>query len=303
MGKRNRDEMSSHEKWARLRYSVVGSLLDSPPKKGELEDAIADLASKSWLDPTEKRRTFGASTIGRWLGTARHAREHGRDPVAALRRQVRKDRGQLRMMTEAYRDLLHQQYVDHPTWTYQLHADNLVALGKENPELGKPPSYKTVTRYMQSRGLVRLRRRRARDAERPGVLAAEARLALRETRSYEMEHVSALWHADGHVGSLPVLTPDGEWATPHLIAFIDDRSRVVPHAQWYLAETAENFTHCFMQGAQKRDLPGGVMTDNGAAETAGEVTEGFSFVGVTHETTLEYSPHQNPYVSYCTSLV
>lgn len=290
MGKRNRDEMSSHEKWARLRFSVVGPLLTAPPKKGELEDEIVRLAGKSWIHPiTEKPKTFGASTIERWLSRARRAK----DPVAALRRRVRKDRGRLRAMTDAYQQLLHQQYVDYPTWTYQLHADNLAALGKEKPELGKAPGYKTVTRYLQSKGLMRLRRRRARDAERPGVLAAEARLALRETRSYEMDHVNALWHADGHVGSLRVLTPGGEWATPHLIAFIDDRSRLIGHAQWYLAETAENVTHCFTQAAQKRDLPAAVMTDNGAAETAGEVKEGFCSLGITHETTLEYSPHQN----------
>jgi putative transposase len=81
--------------------------------------------------------------------------------------------------------------------------------------------------------------------------------------------------------------------TPTLFGMLDDHSRVACHAQWYLAETAENFAHGVSQGLQKCELPAGLLTDNGGAETAGEIEQGFVDLGVIHETTLPHSPYQN----------
>src|SRR5260370_7490185 len=72
-----------------------------------------------------------------------------------------------------------------------------------------------------------------------GALAAGDRLERLEVRSFELDHVSALWHLDFHHGSRKVLTRQGAWATPMLLGVIDDRSRLVYHLQWYLDETAE----------------------------------------------------------------
>lgn len=47
------------------------------------------------------------------------------------------------------------------------------------------------------------------------------------------------------------------------------------------------------QALQKRGLPRALLTDNGGAETAAEITEGLARLGVVHETTLPYSAYQN----------
>src|SRR5277367_2800958 len=39
-------------RWARLRFSIIGPLLASPPKRGELADRIATLAATPWKHPT-----------------------------------------------------------------------------------------------------------------------------------------------------------------------------------------------------------------------------------------------------------
>ena len=63
--------------WARFRFSVVGSLLSSPPARGELKAAIRALADKTWTHPVSGREVrFAAVTIERWYYTAR--REQGR---------------------------------------------------------------------------------------------------------------------------------------------------------------------------------------------------------------------------------
>jgi putative transposase len=79
--------------WARFRFSVVGSLLSSPLDRGALKTAIRSLAEKTWCHPITGREVrFSAVTIERWYYLARRG---GDDPVAVLRRAVRKDRGKV----------------------------------------------------------------------------------------------------------------------------------------------------------------------------------------------------------------
>ncbi len=112
-------------------------------------------------------------------------------------------------------------------------------------------------------------------------------------RSFEVEHVAALWHLDFHHASRRVLTRAGAWVKPILLGVIDDRSRLVCHLQWYLDETAHSLVHGLSQAFMKRGLPRALMTDNGAAMLSEEVTAGLAALGVVHHTTLPYSPYQN----------
>jgi putative transposase len=274
--------------WARFRFSVVGSLLSSPPPRGALKTAIHGLAAKTWSHPVSGRDVqFSAVTIERWYYTA--LRRHD-DPVGALRRAVRKDCGQVSLAT-ALAERLQLQYREHPHWSYQLHYDNLAAVVKADPALGPLRSYPTVRRYMQAHGWVPEPRLRPR--HRPGEVRAEIRRQTREIRSYEAEYVGALWHLDFHHGSLKVLTHTGAWLHPIALGILDDHSRLCCHVQWYLSETAEDLVHGLAQAIQKRGLPRALLTDNGSAMVAEEVTEGLLRLGIVHERTLPYSPYQN----------
>lgn len=279
---------SGAQAWAHLRFSVVGQLLAAPPPRGQLRAELKRLAARTWQHPvTGEPVRFALSTIERWLLRARRER---RDPVGVLRRKVRADAGtqQVRL---AIREVLRTQYAAHPSWSVQLHYENLRALAADNGELAPMPSYSSIRRFFQSQGWRKRRRLTTRDTA--GAERAEARLASREVRSYEAEYVGGLWHWDCHFGSRPVLTTRGAWSTPVLFGLIDDRSRLACHLQWYLTENAENVVHGLCQGIQKRGLPRAAMSDNGAANLAAEVTEGLARLGILHETTLAYSPYQN----------
>jgi putative transposase len=274
--------------WARFRFSVVGSLLSSPPARGALSSAIRSLAEKTWSHPVTGRDVnVAASTIARWYYTSLRQRD---DPVGALRRAVRKDCGKI-SLAPALAERLHLQYRDHPDWSCQLHYDNLAALVEADPTFGKLPSYSTVKRYMRAHGLVK--KPGLLLHQRPGEARAERRRQTREVRSYEATHVGALWHLDFHHGSKKVLTPGGQWQRPIALAILDDHSRLCCHVQWYLSETACDLVHGLSQAIQKRGLPRALLTDNGSAMVAEEVTEGLLRLGIVHERTLPYSPYQN----------
>jgi putative transposase len=207
-----------------------------------------------------------------------------------LRRAVRKDCGRV-SLAAGLAESLFAQYRQHPHWSYQLHYDNLAARVKAHPALGPLRSYSTVRRYMQAHGLVRTRRPGPK--RRPGQEQAAQRRENREIHSYEAEYVGSLWHLDFHHGSLPVLTPCGQWQHPLALGILDDCSRLGCHLQWYLSETAEDLVHGLSQGIQKRGLFRALMTDGGAAMIAEEFREGLLELGIVHEKTLPYSPYQN----------
>lgn len=273
--------------WARFRFSVVGSLLSSPPARGELKAAIRTLAEKTWTHPVSGRDVrFAAVTIEKWFYRARKEKD---DPVGVLRRAVRKDCGQV-SLAASLAERLSVQHREHKHWSYQLHYDNLAALVKADASLGPLPSYSTVRRYMKAHGLLRKPRP---NKCRPGEARAAHRRQTREIRSYEVEYVGSLWHLDFHHGSLKVLTEAGQWQRPIVLGILDDHSRLCCHLQWYLSETAEDLVHGLSQAIQKRGLPRALMTDNGPAMVAEEVTEGLLRLSILHEKTLPYSPYQN----------
>jgi len=283
------EPLRSHERWARLRFSIVGPLLASPPEPGGLRGEIERLAEKPWRHPITGRPIhFGFSTIERWYHQARRART---DPVGVLRRKIRRDAGRQGAISEALGEKLREQYGAHPNWSYQLHYDNLAAQVRTDPQLGPLASYSTLRRFMHRAGL--LRRRRLSNRTTLGAQRAEARFAHREVRSFEAEHVHALWHLDFHQGSRKIVTAAGEWITPRALGVLDDRSRLACHVQWYLAETAETLTHGLSQAFQKRALPRSLMTDNGAPMTAAETSAGLRRLGILHRLTLPYSAYQN----------
>jgi putative transposase len=274
--------------WARFRFSVVGSLLSAPVRHGELQATLQALADKTWTHPVSGELVqFAAATIERWYYTARRAKD---DPVHVLRRAVRKDCGKI-SLPAAQAERLFAQYRDHDHWTYQLHYDNLVARVQAEPALGPLRSYSTVRRYMQAHGWVR--KRRATPKGRPGEVRAAQRRERREIRSYEAEYVGSLWHLDFHHGSLPVLTPRGQWQRPLALGILDDHARLCCHLQWYLSEMAEDLVHGLSQAIQKRGLPRSLLSDSGSAMIAEEVSQGLLRLGIVHEKTLPYSPYQN----------
>lgn len=276
---------TKRDRWARLRFSIIGSLLASPPAPKELYAALQVLAAKSWRHPLSGLDvSFGVSTLERWYYAARRSP----DPVSALKDRLRGDVGCFPSLTPSVIEILTTQYREHPGWTMQLHFDNLRAALKGNEST--IPSYPTIRRYLKAQGMFRQAQPKRATA---GALAARDRLERLEVRSFEVDHVCALWHLDFHHGSRKVLTRQGAWMTPMLLGVIDDRSRLVCHLQWYLDETAESLIHALCQAFMKRGLPRALMTDNGAAMLAEETTTGLAKLSVLHQTTLPYSPYQN----------
>ncbi len=276
------DDTPARVRWARLRFSIIGPLLASPPEGGELAAQIHGLAAKPWLNPaTGETIRFAFKTIERWYYTSRG----DPDPMRALERKIPAHAGTQPSVSAAVGGAIEQLHRDHPKWSYQLHFDNLVALARADPTLCPTPSYGSVCRYMKRRGLLRVKKTRRRLDGKDFV--------ARETRSFEVEHVHGLWHLDFHESSRSLLTAAGVWEKPQLLGILDDRSRLCCHVQWYWHEDTESLIHGLTQAIFKRGLPRALLTDNGSAMIAAETTEGLERLGIVAHTTLPAHPEQN----------
>lgn len=288
MSQHDMDDPDNGPGWAPLRFAVVGPLLAAPPAHGELGPELRRLSRKLWRHPaTAEPVQFGFSTVERWYYEAKN---QPTDPVGVLHNKVRRDRGSCKL-SEAFKQALAVQWNHYKNFSYQLHTDNLKVLVKNNPSLGPMPHYSTVRRYMQRTGLVRQRQRGPKGS--PGGQAAMERFEKREVRSYQVEYVHALWHLDFHQSSRAVVTPQGVYKKPQLLAVLDDCSRLCCHAQWYWEEEEETLIHGLCQAVQKRGLPRALMSDQGGAMRAAEFSAGLLRLGILHQPTLGYSPEQN----------
>lgn len=273
-------------RWARLRFSIIGPLLASPPPEGELAAQLDALASRTYVHPTTGERVrFGRSTIEHWLYAARNAPA---DPVRALERKLHARAGTHPSIGAKLAEAIRAQYRAHPRWSYQLHHDNLKAQARLDPAIGPVPSRVTLARYMKGQAMIRSRAKK--------VLAQITRgMVPRETRSFEVSHVGGLWHMDFHAGSRRVLWPDGRRIEVRLFGVLDDYSRLGCHLQWYPGpgECAEAVAHGLSQAFQKRKLPRSLLSDSGSAMNAEETTEGLARLSILHHTILPGSPEQN----------
>ena len=147
------------------------------------------------------------------------------------------------------------QHQAHPTWSYLLHADHLVAHTELGDLEGHAPSYTTVRRLMKERGLFRQKRRQRRGNQ--DVTAHDHSREIfeaRETRSYESAYVHGLWHLDFHGAKfVRIVLPNGQIVTPKPRG-IDNSGAVL--APLDPLDRTKNGTQSFGGGKVRKDRAG-----------------------------------------------
>jgi len=256
-----------------FRYVVLEPLLTSPPEPGELAERLREISSKIYIQKWDQRPIkISVRTLERWYAACKNAQL----PTEVLQPKLRSDRRQTRVVLEAHKNWLAEYNRKYPSWSVQLLYDNMDAASLAV----KIPSYSTILRYFKSQGyFAKSTRSKHRN--------------VKDIRSYEVEFVGQLWHMDFHMGSRMVLTETGEFKQPICMAIIDDKSRLVCHAQWFLNETAEVLVHGLCQAIAKRGMPATFYTDNGSAMKAHELVMGLEVLAIKKENTLPYAAYQN----------
>lgn len=226
---------------ALARFSLISKVQELVAQPVPLKMALETVASSSALAPTEGLpQPVAVRTLEDWWYA------HQRGGFGALHPKARSDRGVPRALKPEQEQLIVAQVRAHPAIAIKV----LYRRWKqEDPTL---PSLYSLYRALQRHDLGQ----RARH-----YLVRQA--ISGPTKAFEVPCVNELWMVDFSPGPFLHLAGQNKATPTHLCALLDDHSRVVPHAAYYLKADTRCFHASFQEAIRRRGLPRKLYTDQG----------------------------------------
>jgi transposase InsO family protein len=227
---------------ALFRYGTIADLVQLPPHHRGLYKLLEEKAAREYDIPGSLRRRVAAETLRGWLRAYRHG------GFEALVPKVRSDLGAARALPPRVVDLLAEIKDASPELSIPLVIKQAKA---EHPdivtdEIMLAPS--TVHRLLARRGLTK---RKKDDG------------SSKDRRRFEYDSANELWMSDVMYG--PKLKVGGRSRQSYLIAFLDDCTRLIPHATFALTERTAAYLPALEHAIRRRGVPKRLYVDNGAA--------------------------------------
>jgi putative transposase len=258
-------DREQQEKIAVFRFGVIFPLVEKDLHDywGEKERILRELVGKEWDIPYSKRSYISKATILNWV---RRYGAGGRK-IEALFPCRRGDRGRMRSVSDEQIDALMRLRQEHPKISTPRLVEKAQAEGVL--VLGTDVSMASIYRLMKSR-------------------KAKRQKAAEDMRKFEVQMSNDLWQSDCMHG--PHILVNGKKRKTYLFAILDDHSRLIPHGQFYLAETLENYLDCLWTAMRKRGVPRKLYVDNGASFRAHRLQLGCAALEVGLRYAKPYRP-------------
>lgn len=215
-----------------FRFGVIGEFVTGAELDyGEKERLLQQKCARKWTIPYSGRTRLSRSTILGWI-----RQYNGR--IESLYPKDRSDQGKPRTFDEEIASQIISLRLDKPDATVDTLIESLQKITCQTY------SYSSVYRFLQSRGLM--------NTARP-----------EDRRKFEAQHPNDLWQSDVMHGP-QVLVQDKQRKT-YLIAIMDDHSRLITAAGFYLSENLKTYLTVLEQAFLSRGLPRKLYVDNGPA--------------------------------------
>jgi len=225
---------------AQFRFGVIHDLTgDRKLGRGERKRLLKEKSACVWEIPFSGRTHISPTTILAWV----RRYEQGGRRIESLYPTPRSDRGRPRALDE-------ETLLSLVELKRQFKGASLPVVLREarqrkilTPEAPVSPS--TIHRLFKQRGLMR------KDE------------ILEDRRRYEAELPNDVWQSDAMHG--PRVDVDGKARKSYLFAVLDDMSRLICHAEFFLNERVETYIGALRSALRKRGLPRKLYVDNGPA--------------------------------------
>ena len=227
-----------NEQIAVFRFGIIHEFIGGATLyRDEKRRLLLDKCARKWIIPYSNRTRISENTIYRWI---RRYRNSGGN-IKSLYPRKRADHGKSRKLDEESIAVIlnaRRENVDTPVplLLKRLKRQNLV-----HRKIGLTLVYRLLHRH----GLMD-------KAPKP-----------EDRRKFEAQLPNDIWQSDVMHG--PKVLVDEKNRKTYLIAFMDDHSRLVVVAGFYLSENLACFMDCFEKALAKRGLPRKLYVDNGAA--------------------------------------
>jgi putative transposase len=233
---------------ALFRYTLILPVLrdEYPPRgKGRLREQIA---AGHYDIPYSSRRTVSVPTLARWERRYRQSGFEGLKPTP------RRDQGQPRTISSETLDRAEALKREQPLRSARSIV-TILAMDTIQPVPEESIAPRTLRRQLAQRG--------ATSAQ----LLGEQR--PKPYRRFERSHFGDLWQGDAmHGPKLPNPANPDKQRPVFLFAFLDDHTRLVPHAQFYWNEQLPRMEDCFKRAILRYGCPLAIYVDQAKVYTA-----------------------------------
>ena len=259
-----------HTKIALFRYTLILPLIRGEYPPGGKDKLRHQIASRPYDIPHSSRRSVSTSTLARW---ERIYQEQGFD---GLKPQPRADRGVCRAISSETLDRAETLKREQPLRSSRS-IIRILSLDTTNPIPEPRLAPRTLRRQLSRRGATAAR------------LLAEQR--PKPYRRFERSHFGDLWQGDAmHGPYLPDPAAPDKKRQAFLFAFLDDHTRLVPHAQFYWNEQLPRMENCFKRAIMRYGRPLAVYVDQGSVYRADQFTTVCACLGIQHIPGTPYYP-------------
>ncbi len=235
-------------KWpsAYLKMRVLGAVQSAAGNT--LEKRIKNTADQVFIDEDGNRRKFTWRTISTWYYRYKN---YG---VTGVDIKSRSDKGKTRKVSpEQLLEAINQVLPSFAGKRYNKSDIYRLCIEKQlidKQQLAPTTFYRFIREY---------------DLLDNNQAQSKKRLA------FAMAHANELWQADTMFGP-HVKNDNGQMVQTKLIAFIDDASRVICHAQFFFNENIDALVTAIKAAFYKRGLPAQLYVDNGSIYCSAEIT-------------------------------
>ena len=226
------EEKDKKLKVATFKFGVIADFVNgSRLDYGEKERLLVEKVSKLYEIPYSKNQGVARSTIEKWIQDYKK----GGYQIEALYPKVRVDKGQIKSVPThiklAVKELKKQDpHLTLPTIITALRHKKLIGADEE-------VNVSSLYRYLNNEELHSLN------------------TTAVDKRQFEAKHPNEIWQSDVMYGPMVRIETGGKNRQSYLIAILDDHSRMIIHAEFYLSERRESFLDCLRVAILKRGLP------------------------------------------------
>ena len=227
-----------NEEIAVFRFGVIHEFVTGiGMSTAERRRLLLEKCKRKWIIPYSNRTRISENTIYRWI--RRYRKSGGK--LHSLYPRTRNDCGKARKLDEETILAVIQEREQRPDLPVTMLLENL----KHRRLVPEQVGISSVYRLLHRQGLMH----KSPPAE--------------DRRKYEALHPNDIWQSDVMHG--PMVSVNQRQRKTYLIAFLDDHSRLIPFAAFYLSERLASFMDAFEKALLKRGLPRKLYVDNGAA--------------------------------------
>ena len=222
------------QKMALFRYSLIAPLLTNTFTQTTAKEYLAHICAKSYTTPLGSTKEYAPATIKEWL---RKYRLHGID---GLYSKPRSDKDTSRALSKEAKDFIVSCKSTNPKRSAHSIYHEMVVKGFFTTS---DTSLSTIQRFITHNHRL-----------------IDAKVVV-DRRAFEFEFPNDCWQSDISVG--PYLTINGKKHKTFIIAFLDDATRVILHAQAFFSDNFIALLQSFKLAVSKYGIPKKVFVDNG----------------------------------------